>query len=121
MQQATQKGRQQDEQADGKADAQDDSQSNHDFGHSLAAQLVLQPGLKLRRLHFLLVLRVELGGVHQCLHALDHRVQKIHRAPDERHAQDGMPFLDEMQLLNFRLQLPVRFPDDDGLFLRAAH
>ena len=122
MQQAAQKGRQQDEQADGKANAQDDSQSNHDFGHSLAAQLVFQPSLKLGRLHFLLlVLRIELGGVHQCLHAFDHGIQKVHRAPNQRHAQDGVPFLDEMQFLDLGLQLPVWFPDDDGLFFRAAH
>jgi hypothetical protein len=61
--------------------------------------MLFDPAVQPARL-LLLLLRQLLGRPHQGLDALDHRVEKGNDAPDEGPAQDGVPLLDEPELLH---------------------
>ena len=114
------KGGQHQEQQDGEPHAQ-----NHGEGHDgplqlFAGELGIQPLFEFGGLRNLF-LRVEVGGVHQGLHTVDHGGQEVDRAPDQGPAQDGVPVLDEPQLLHLFHQFAVLVPDHDGLLFRAPH
>ena len=113
-------GGQHQEEKDRQSDPQDHRESDDGPLQLLVGKLPVQPLLKLRGLGRLL-LRVEFRGVHQGLHAVDHGGQEVYRPPDQGPAQDGIAVLDEPQLLHLLHQVALLVPDDDGLFLRAAH
>ena len=117
---AGQKRGQNEKQAHGQAHAQKHGKAHQQCFQLLAADFFLQPLFKLGRLAHL-VLRVKVRRIHQGLDPLDHGVQKIHRAPDEGPAQNGVPLLDEVQLLHLFHQVSLLVPHHDGLLFRPPH
>ena len=113
-------GGQDHEQKHAHAHAQHHRQGHHGALQLFAGQVFFQPQLEFRRLGRLL-LGVEVGGVHQGLHAADHGIQEVHRAPDQGDAQNGIAVPDEAQGLHLFHQLPLLVPDHNGLLLRAPH
>ena len=100
--------------------AQQHGEGHDSFFQLFAAEVPFQPLFKFGGLAFFL-LRVKVRGVHQGLHAADHRRQKIYGTPDQGNAQNGVTVLDELQLLHLFHQLTVLVPDHDGLLFRPAH
>ena len=116
-----QQGGQQEKQPDGHPHAQNHRQGDEKGGGLVAAQLVLQPGLELGGLFLLVVLREELGGVHQGGHAVVHGAAEAEHPPDEGPAHHGAAVLQRVQLLHLDLQLPVGPAHHHRLLPGAAH
>ena len=112
--------RQHQKEENGHSHAQQHGQTHDSLFQLFAAEVFFQPLFKFGGLAFFL-LRVKVRGVHQGLHAADHRRQKIYGAPDQGNAQNGVTVLDELQLLHLFHQLTVLVPDHDGLLFRPAH
>ena len=81
----------------------------------------LQPLLELRGFTALLLVRVEIGGIHERLDALHHGAQKGKRPPDKRNTENRVMLLREFQFFGFDHQFAVLVPDNNGLLVRAAH
>ena len=113
-------GGQDHEEKDGHAHPQHHRQGHHGAFQLFAGEVLFQPQLEFGGLRRLL-LGVEVGGVHQGLHAADHGIQEVHRAPDQGDAQNGIAVPDEAQGLHLFHQLPLLVPDHNGLLLRAPH
>ena len=117
---AGEEGGQHHEQKHGHTHAQNHRQGDDEGLQLLIGKMLFQPQVELAGLGRL-VIGVELGGVHQRLDAADHGGQEIHRAPDQRHAQDGIAVLDELQALHLLDQVPLLVPHHDGLLFRSPH
>ncbi len=120
QQPAGEEGGQHQKEEDGQADTQQHREAHDQPLQLLVGKGPVQPLFKFGGLRGLL-LRIEVRGVHQRLHAVDHGGEEVDGASDQGPAQNRMPVLDEPQLLHLLHQIALLVPDHDGLLLRAPH